>query len=175
MKKNSEKNWGNAPIVVLLGVIASLIAIFAFITGKQNVPEIMATPTANPSPISNLSPVDLSAPPFSSIASDSNRDVFFQSQVMTSPNGKHTLKLIDGNLILYSNEKAVWSTNTQGSKADHLVMQNDGNLVLLYAQTPIWSSQTQSAAPASGYSFTIQDDGNLVIYSSESKVVWSMK
>ena len=43
METNSnERNWGNAPIVVLLSVIASLIAIFVFITGKDSTSEVVA-------------------------------------------------------------------------------------------------------------------------------------
>lgn len=44
--ENDTKNWGNTPVVVLLSVIASLIAIIVFATGKENLPEMLATPTS---------------------------------------------------------------------------------------------------------------------------------
>jgi hypothetical protein len=54
MEKKSEKDWSKASIVILITVIAALIPIIVFITGKQSLPEIMAKPTPSPSPLRSL-------------------------------------------------------------------------------------------------------------------------
>ncbi len=78
----------------------------------------------------------------------------------------------DGNLVLYSDFKPRWSSNTPGStNATKLVMQNDGNLVL-YSQgdRPLWESGTQGNA---GAYMTLQTDGNLVVYSQSGIALWN--
>ena len=45
MAPGDDTGLGNKPIIVIVGLIASLIAIFTFITGKESVPEILNTPT----------------------------------------------------------------------------------------------------------------------------------
>ncbi len=49
----------------------------------------------------------------------------------------------DGNLVLYHNGKARWSTGTNGNPGAYFVMQNDGNAVV-YSQNnkPLWSTHT---------------------------------
>jgi hypothetical protein len=50
-------------------------------------------------------------------------------------------------------------------------MQEDGNFVVYNSDQPLWSSETN---PKSGKFFTLQGDGNLVIYQGEGqKAVWS--
>lgn len=44
---------GNKPIIVILGLIASCIAIFTFFTGKQNIAEILNSGSNKNTPISN--------------------------------------------------------------------------------------------------------------------------
>lgn len=52
-----------------------------------------------------------------------------------------------------------------------LAMQTDGNFVLYEGSTALWSSNT---AGTGGANFAImQDDGNLVVYTSASVAVWS--
>lgn len=76
-------------------------------------------------------------------------------------NYKFILQL-DGNLVLYSKNKAVWASTTSGMDISRLAMQADGNLVL-YSPTgaPLWHSSTGGKGQSS---LRIQDDGNLVIY-----------
>lgn len=50
MEMKNEKDWNKVPLVVLIGVVAALIPIIIFITGKQSLPEIMATPSSIASP-----------------------------------------------------------------------------------------------------------------------------
>lgn len=68
----------------------------------------------------------------------------------------------DGNLVLYSPNRAIWASGTNGRKIDKLVVQGDGNVVLYDASwKPIWSSTT-SATDANR--LVLQSDGNTVIY-----------
>lgn len=41
----SRHDLGNKPLIVVIGLIASLIGIFAFLTGKHSIPEILGTTT----------------------------------------------------------------------------------------------------------------------------------
>jgi hypothetical protein len=77
----------------------------------------------------------------------------------------------DGNLVLYSNFGAAWSTGRVGGAGNRLIMQNDGNLVL-YDQNmhALWSSQT-SGNP--GAHLVMQTDGNLVIYNASNAAIWA--
>jgi len=52
-----------------------------------------------------------------------------------------------------------------------LAMQTDGNFVLYEGSTPLWSSNTAGTGSAS-YAI-MQDDGNLVVYTSTPAAVWS--
>jgi len=74
----------------------------------------------------------------------------------------------DGDLAVYDNitNTVLWSSNTQGRQADHLVMEDNGNLVLYTKDgSMVWSSMSNSTA--GNYSLIMQDDGNLVIYRTE--------
>ncbi|MEM9243719.1 MAG: hypothetical protein AAGA27_06650 [Pseudomonadota bacterium] len=107
---------------------------------------------------------------------------------LLSSNGQFSLRLqsSDSNLVLYENYDAA----TQGSKAvfalnlkdppppghANLVFQYDANLVLYntYDNSPAWSTNTeghQSSSPK----LCLQNDGNLVIYSTipSQKVLWA--
>lgn len=93
-------------------------------------------------------------------------------QYLMSPDTQSILILqSDGNLVLYSDFKPVWSSGTTGTGANMLAMQTDGNLVL-YApgMKPIWNSQTQSNP---GAYLTLQTDNNLVVYSPSSSPLWA--
>jgi hypothetical protein len=93
-------------------------------------------------------------------------------QFLLSPDTQSTLSLqTDGNLVLYSNFKPVWSSQVFTTKANFLAMQADGNLVE-YDNTghALWASGTPSHP---GAYLTTQTDGNLVIYSSSNVPLWS--
>lgn len=77
----------------------------------------------------------------------------------------------DGNLVLYSNFAARWSSNTPSNPNSRLVMQSDGNLVL-YSSTgrPLWASGTDGNP---GAYVVLQGDGNLVVYSSSAQPLWA--
>ncbi|MEO8552838.1 MAG: glycoside hydrolase domain-containing protein [Kofleriaceae bacterium] len=90
-------------------------------------------------------------------------------QVLGSCGGHYALaQQGDGNLVLYRDGTAIWSTGTVGTGARFLAMQGDGNLVL-YGGDAIWASGT------SGYGgawLAVQDDGNLVLYAGDT-AVWA--
>ena len=76
----------------------------------------------------------------------------------------------DGNLVLYSPSRAIWSTGTAGKGGAHLAMQDDGNLVLYrYDWKPLWQTGTSGK---NAQKFIIQTDGNLVLYSSNLLPQW---
>jgi len=70
----------------------------------------------------------------------------------------------DGNLVLYrsDNAQALWSSNTNGTPANHAVMQGDGNFVLYDQQGKVHFASNTDGHP--GSSITMQDDANLVVY-----------
>ncbi|PZE29905.1 hypothetical protein [Curtobacterium sp. MCBD17_028] len=78
----------------------------------------------------------------------------------------------DGNVVVYKDGKAVWSTRTSGRGGAKLTLQSDGNLVLYTkAAKALWSSKT-SRFGGSGMKLTQQSDGNLVLYKN-GKAVWA--
>jgi subtilase family serine protease len=84
-------------------------------------------------------------------------------QSFTSPNGSNLLIMqADGNLVLYRQGVAKWSSVTAGNTGAYAIMQTDGNLVV-YSSTnkPLWNSKTNGSMGAATY---IQDDGNVVVY-----------
>jgi inhibitor of cysteine peptidase len=52
----------------------------------------------------------------------------------------------DGNLVLYQNGSALWTSNTSGQNCStnqcNAVFQGDGNFVVYNGSTPLWNSQT---------------------------------
>ena len=49
----------------------------------------------------------------------------------------------DGNLVLYSRDRVLWASYTQGKNASRLTMQSDGNLVLYTNDgKPVWHTRT---------------------------------
>jgi hypothetical protein len=87
---------------------------------------------------------------------------------------KHSVLSIqgDGNLVLYSDFKARWSSSTPGaSNIAYLAMQGDGNLVTYTSSgQAIWNSGTGGHPNAYA---RLQSDGNLVVYSSGGSPLWS--
>lgn len=92
-------------------------------------------------------------------------------QSLNSGDGRYKLVLQDdGNLVLYSPNRALWSSGTQGRSAGLFVLQGDGNMVLYGADNkPYWASWTQNTGANALY---MQGDGNLVLYNSQGTPVW---
>ena len=91
---------------------------------------------------------------------------------INSDNDEVTLMFqTDGNVVLYNNDtgQALWNTFTSGrTDATRFIMQSDGNLVLYAGTTPLWSAGVFSP----NASLIVQDDHNLVVYSSSGLPVW---
>ncbi len=110
-------------------------------------------------------------------------------------NGSSFVMQEDGNVVLYAGGtgKSLWSSNTGGHPGAYLVVQDDGNLAIYAANTsekPIWSvpqkvcsstlqdgqelAADQSITSCNGqFSLVVQSDGNLVVYDSGGKALWS--
>jgi hypothetical protein len=77
----------------------------------------------------------------------------------------------DGNLVIYKENKPIWSTQTYNNKISRLHFQADGNLVLYdINDKPIWSSNTWGKK---GHKLIMQNDGNLVMYDCSWSPLWS--
>ena len=77
----------------------------------------------------------------------------------------------DGNLVLYTQGRALWSSRTAGHAGARAVMQGDGNLVVYQGPTPLWSSRT---AGHPGALLVVQKDANVVIYASQGgRALWA--
>ncbi len=95
----------------------------------------------------------------SSVASPSRSQA---GATIASPNGQYrALMQTDGNLVVYGNGRALWSSRTSGAPGAELVMQDDGNAVLYVGSRAVWSTGTSGTGPAR---LALQDDGNLVLY-----------
>lgn len=92
-------------------------------------------------------------------------------QSITSADGRYRLYMQnDGNLVLYSIKRALWSSGTSNKPVTSAVMQSDGNLVLYDSQAKAyWSSGTAGKGSSS---LVVQNDGNLVIYNSNN-AIWN--
>jgi hypothetical protein len=77
----------------------------------------------------------------------------------------------DQNVVLYNRAgRAIWSSRTNGSGADRLVMQRDGNLVAYRGSRAIWASNTDGRG---GNRLAMQSDGNAVVYTAANRPVWA--
>lgn len=91
---------------------------------------------------------------------------------LVAPNSTYNLQMQgDGNLVIYLNGVAQWSTGTNGNFGAYGVMQNDGNLVIYSAGgSTLWARPGASRVP--GSRLVMQSDGNLVIYTPSGSAPW---
>ena len=90
---------------------------------------------------------------------------------IVSPNGKYRLIMQgDGNLVLYSPNRAIWWTSTQNTGANFFIVQGDGNMVIYSPARYVWASWTQNRGAKTLY---LQDDGNLVLYDASFRPIWN--
>ena len=95
-----------------------------------------------------------------------------KGESLVSNNGAYTLTLQDdGNLVLASRGKALWSSSTDGKDVVRAEVQRDGNFVLYTADKPIWHSDTKGKK---NVRLVLQDDRNLVLYAADGPA-WSTK
>ena len=90
---------------------------------------------------------------------------------ISSCDGRFRLTLqTDGNLVLYQQSTALWSTGTAGIAARNALMQMDGNFVLYdTSNNAPWHTNTWNHP---GAYLALQNDGNLVIYEGGA-ALWS--
>lgn len=96
----------------------------------------------------------------------------FPGQLMETANRKYKLIFqADGNLVLYSPNRATWSSGTWGNPNSRLVMQGDGNLVI-YNQSgrAVWHTRSSQHGPST---LVLQQDGNAVLYNSRTQPTWA--
>lgn len=94
---------------------------------------------------------------------------------LASRNGKYVLQMqTDGNLVLYSNGRAIWASNTmgKGSAPYRCTMQSDGNLVLHGSTAEHWASGSYNNSYSEAH---MQDDGNFVIRVMGNRQTWETK
>jgi hypothetical protein len=92
---------------------------------------------------------------------------------LQASNGRYQLAMqADGNLVLYGDGHPLWASNTAGHPGAFLTMQGDGNLVIYQGHRPIWSSGTDRGGDAL-YHLSLQDTGNVTIYSPAQKPIWA--
>ncbi len=96
----------------------------------------------------------------------------FVGQKLETADRKYYMTLqADGNLVLYSPNRAIWSSGTAGKTPAFLAMQGDGNLVLYDTDgRAIWYS---GAGGRGSSALTIQADGNLVTYAANGSASWA--
>jgi peptidoglycan hydrolase-like protein with peptidoglycan-binding domain len=97
----------------------------------------------------------------------------FDGQSLVSANGRFSLDMQgDGNLVLYGAGLVLWDSGTVHDAPDYAILQGDGNLVIYQGHRALWSSGTDQ--PTRGiYSLTVQNDGNVVLYSPANKPLWN--
>jgi hypothetical protein len=107
-------------------------------------------------------------------------------EALVSPNGLYTLlRQPDGNLVLYHDGQALWSTNTNGVEVTNCDMEGDGNFVIYgwrpdpnprisheggVRGPPFWPTNT-SGHP--GARLQVRDDGNIVVYGPGNERLFS--
>ena len=96
----------------------------------------------------------------------------FDGQSLVSPNGRFSLDMqADGNLVLYGAGLVLWDSGTVHDAPDYAILQGDGNLVIYQGQA-LWSSGTDQSTRGV-FTLTVQDDGNVVLYSPAGKALWN--
>ena len=98
----------------------------------------------------------------------------YPGQGITSPSGLYTLVMqTDGNLVFYQQAVAVWHSHTYGNADAKLVLQKNGQMyVVSAAGRVLWQSLPNASVPAF---LQLEDDGNVVSYSTTFVPVWASK
>lgn len=94
-------------------------------------------------------------------------------QTIRSQDSRYRLVMqTDGNLVLYSPNRPIWWTGTNGKPADRLSVQGDGNMVLYGPGKYYWATWTQGKGAVH---LVVQNDGNLVLYDTNNRPVWNSR
>ena len=93
-------------------------------------------------------------------------------QELKSADGRYKLTVQkDGNVVLYSPNRALWQTGTAGKPLSRLTLQTDGNLVVYgFDDRPLWWTGTNQRDR-----LILQNDGNLVLYNGQNQPLWNSR
>lgn len=96
----------------------------------------------------------------------------FQGQQLQTADRRYRLVFqADGNLVLYSPNRALWSSNTHTKGSKYVKLQDDGNLVIYDGNNhALWNTVTFGNGSSR---LIMQDDGNLVLYNNAGRAVWN--
>lgn len=102
-------------------------------------------------------------------------DILTAGQALVSPNGRTKLRFDhDGNLVLYRDGAAAWSSGTSGTGADRVIMHANGELAvygpLAYGPQPVWRSDSGGFP---GAVLSVQDNGGAVVRRPDTPILWS--
>ena len=102
-------------------------------------------------------------------------EVLTLGQGIVSPNGRTKLRFDhDGDLVLYRDGLATWSSRTSGTGADRVVMHANGELALYgplaYGPQPVWRSNSGGFP---GAVLSVRDDGGVVVRGEDTPILWS--
>jgi|GEM_PF-6287397 len=94
----------------------------------------------------------------------------FGFQEIKSADGRYTLTMQkDGNLVLYSPNRALWQAGTSNNPFSRLAIQPDGNMVVYDMNgRPLWYTGTNQRDK-----LILQNDGNLVLYNGLNQPLWA--
>lgn len=99
--------------------------------------------------------------------------VMKRSQHLESANGEYRLEFQpDGNVVIRrkSDQAVTWSSKSENSSADRLVLGPNGNLsVRGWGRSPAWESGTRNSRVSR---MTLQNDGNLVMFDTMNEQIW---
>jgi len=93
-----------------------------------------------------------------------------QSLVSTNGGLNQLVMQGDGNLVVYTNGRALWTSNTAGNPGSRLVCQTDGNLVI-YSPSNVPIFVTGTGGNAGGF-LAMQTDSNCVLYAADGRPLW---
>lgn len=99
-------------------------------------------------------------------------------QWLQSPDGTYILIYqADGNLVLYNDKqgKVMWATATNGQTAGSLSIMAGLVQIRNKDQKCVWSSLEHKGKvwPEPGVYLAVQDDGNVVVYTSNKTPLWA--
>jgi hypothetical protein len=96
----------------------------------------------------------------------------YANQEMKSADGRFRLVVqTDGNIVLYSPNRALWQSGTAGKPFSRLTLQSDGNLVVYtISDQPTWFTGTNQRSK-----LIVQNDGNLVLYNGLGQPLWNSR
>jgi hypothetical protein len=168
MDSENHKRLRESPIVVWLGIISSLIAIFAFITGYQSLSGILAQATSTP--VRQVAPTD--TPEATSLP------VAQQPQVISTNTVVSPKKAIVG----------LWERRQSGY-LEHYNFQNDGSYTIearddgsnviiasnygtfTFDKDRIYSTDKDSAEFAESY--YLDNGGDLLVINNKVELAWT--